>query len=206
MKDTVKYSVNRAIEAVERWEIDLPREKWCMEPVFCAQAMIIAAQVSWTNETEAALEELENGAEDAVQRFLTLCNERLESLILLVQGDLTPLVRTKVTTLITSDVHCRDMVNHLISHKVQSVLDFNWRSQFKYYYNADRKEVTATINDFTRVHGYEYIGNIGRLVITSLTDKCFLTLTTALSLFVGGAPAGPAGTGKTESKKCFSFQ
>lgn len=79
--------------------------------------------------------------------------------------------------------------------------DFQWISQLRFYYDKDFEDIIIRQTNTEQYYGFEYLGNSGRLVITPLTDRCYITLTTAISLFRGGSPKGPAGTGKTETVK-----
>lgn len=120
--------------------------------------------------------------------------------------NLPNLARCVLVALITTDVHARDIVEELKDSQVQSTDDFMWKKQLRYYIEGEYKDgqpgncrieqVQATLN-----YGGEYMGATSRLVITPLTDRCWITISMALHIQRGANPAGPAGTGKTESTK-----
>lgn len=199
MRKSLKIILSDAVEKAVNWEIDTPRHEWLFN--YPAQLCLTGAQIFWTDETQMALEEYEGGQEDAVKRYLQLCNSRLSSLIQLVLGELSAADRTKIISLITMDVHSRDVVDGLISQKTEGPNSFAWQQQLRFEWEQPTLDVNVKICDFSCKYFYEWVGNTARLVITPLTDRCYITLTMALKLYLGGAPAGPAGTGKTETTK-----
>ncbi|XP_062864847.1 dynein axonemal heavy chain 6 isoform X2 [Trichomycterus rosablanca] len=176
-----------------------PRVEWVVAG-HPSQVVLTISQLMWCRDMDNCLE----GDHDhfqALQQFELTNFERLNALAALVRGNLPKIHRNIITALITVDVHARDIVTELVKEKVDSSSNFEWQRQLRYYWDVDLDNCVARMALSQYIYGYEYLGACARLVITPLTDRCYLCLMGALQLDLGGAPAGPAGTGKTETTK-----
>ncbi|XP_059473724.1 dynein beta chain, ciliary isoform X2 [Neocloeon triangulifer] len=195
MRSTIKANFTEAVVAYE----EKPREQWLFD--YPAQVSLCGTQIWWTSEVNMAFARLEEGYDNALKDYQKKQIAQLSTLISLLLGELSKQDRQKIMTICTIDVHSRDVVAKLIQAKVEAASAFQWQSQLRHRWDEKARECFANICDAEFRYCYEYLGNTPRLVITPLTDRCYITLTQSLHLVMGGGPAGPAGTGKTETTK-----
>ncbi|XP_066245712.1 dynein axonemal heavy chain 10 isoform X2 [Euwallacea similis] len=180
-------------------KIRKPRAQWMLE--YQGMVCLASSQVWWTAEVENVFAKIKKGSKRAMKEYLQQLNNRLDEIIITVKADLTASDRTKFRTLAIVEVHARDIVETFVRDSVTDVQDFEWERQLRFYWvnHLDNLWVTQCTGSFE--YGYEYMGLNGRLVITPLTDRVYLTMTQALIMHMGGALMGPAGSGKTETTK-----
>eukprot|EP00741_Cyanophora_paradoxa_P002212 tig00000555_g2144.t1 len=194
VEETMRNSIREITERSIASYPNTSRAKWVLE--WPGQVVLCGSQIFWTKEVAEAIRE---GGSQGLRAYQAKCTSQLEDIVALVRGELPNQSRITLGALVVIDVHARDVVGQLADDGISDENDFEWTSQLRYYWedgNVKVRMINATLN-----YGYEYLGNSGRLVITPLTDRCYRTLMGALHLNLGGAPEGPAGTGKTESTK-----
>ncbi|CAF4055950.1 unnamed protein product, partial [Adineta steineri] len=186
---SIRMIIKEALDAYESRE----RKQWVLE--WPGQIVICASQVYWTKEAEESI--LNNN----LPQFLLKSNEEIKDTVNLVRGKLESGPRRTLEALIVIDVHARDVITNLIETQISKTSEFIWISQLRYYWKTEEERLMVHMITTELEYAYEYLGNTSRLVITPLTDRCYRTLMGALRLNLGGAPEGPAGTGKTETTK-----
>ena len=178
-----------------------------------AQLVVLAAQISWSESVEKALQTIEQkapGHETATQDVLDIMEATLNVLADSVLHEQPPVRRKKLEHLITELVHQRDVTRLIVKNKVSNPQSFEWLSQMRFYFDPKNNDVLQQLSihmaNAKFNYGFEYLGVQEKLVQTPLTDRCYLTMTQALEARLGGSPFGPAGTGKTESVKALGNQ
>ncbi|XP_063446016.1 dynein axonemal heavy chain 3-like isoform X5 [Mytilus trossulus] len=191
VEDVMMSSLRKVIMDSNAAYSTTPRNQWVVD--WPGQVAICVGSIWWTSEVTESMKE-----PDGVKKYHLKCNGQIDQIVQLVRGKLDAGIRVTLGALTVIDVHARDVVAQMAKDNVCSPFDFDWLAQLRYYWEDDVivRMITTDIK-----YGYEYLGNSGRLVITPLTDRCYRTLMGALKLFLGGAPEGPAGTGKTETCK-----
>ncbi|XP_021567645.1 dynein heavy chain 10, axonemal [Carlito syrichta] len=192
---------NRLItkEAVFRYCEDRSRVDWML--LYQGMVVLAASQVWWTWEVEDVFRKVQGGQKQAMKNYGKKMHQQIDELVTRITMPLSKNDRKKYNTVLIIDVHARDIVDSLIRGSILEAREFEWESQLRFYWDREPDELNIRQCTGTFGYGYEYMGLNGRLVITPLTDRIYLTLTQALSMYLGGAPAGPAGTGKTETTK-----
>ena len=211
-KGNVEDYLNNLVDSMRETMRDLCREcggeagsLTCQDIVakYPAQICILALQFDWTTRTQDALTRAKvdkTGLTQAAKKEEQL----LKDLIQMTLSELNKLDRVNVQTLITIDVHQVEISQFIAKAKnppIRDPQDFEWLKQARFYWNYEKDACIISICDVDFEYNDEYLGCKERLCITPLTDRCYVTLSQAIGMFLGGAPAGPAGTGKTETTK-----
>ncbi|XP_076380407.1 dynein heavy chain at 89D [Megalopta genalis] len=198
MKKSNRYLTKKAV--YNYGKVRRPRTEWMFD--FQGMMILAADQIWWTAEVENVFVKISQGDKHAMKQYLKQLNNQLNEVVMLMGGDtLTNNDRKKFDTILTIDVHLKDIIEGFVRDSVMDPMDFEWERQLRFYWVHDLDNIWMNQCTGTFEYGYEYMGLNGRLVVTPLTDRIYLTITQALSMHLGGAPAGPAGTGKTETTK-----
>ena len=167
-----------------------------------SQMCVLGLQLVWTRICEDAVSH-SRSSRTAMSEAKTRIEHILRMLVILAADkSLSGMEHQNLEMLITVQVHQRDVFATLKGRQnVRNTSNFEWLKQTRFYWRPDLDDMIISISDVDFRYCYEYLGVSERLVRTQLTDRCYITLAQAIGMSLGGAPAGPAGTGKTETVK-----
>ncbi|KAK2958480.1 putative Dynein axonemal heavy chain 2 [Blattamonas nauphoetae] len=177
------------------------------------QMLLVSGQIVWTAQIEHINN---NSKPSQIKKDIKQLRIQQKILLpnlaqMVSQSRMSAPDRLKLVSLITIEDHAREVLRNLAHSKVKDVNDFLWKQQLKVYKpsvtvntgddnnskaGGPQQQLNQTVQREDHIiaeqtnwsfrYGYEYLGCTDRLVVTSLTDRCSITLVTALYLKLGG--------------------
>ena len=157
---------------------------------------LVGSQIWWTWEVEDTFRRVSAGNKYAMKELENKLTGQLNELVAMVRKPLENLSRKKVNTLLIIDVHARDIVDSFVRDSILNEKEFAWESQLRLYWDREDDDIVIKQCTGSFSYGYEYTGLNGRLVITPLTDRCYMTLSQALTFKLGALRRGLPGPGR----------
>lgn len=151
------------------------------------QVICLVKSIQFTTKTEKAISSMN------LQSHLKIIRNEIVQYTTNINA-VDDLTKIKIRSILLDLVHQATIVQQMIDQNVTTLQDWHWIQQMKFYLNSNTKLVTVKMVHAEFDYSYEYLGNVNRLVDTKLTHNCYLTLTQAMQLGLGGNPFGPAGT------------
>ena len=173
MKDTVCAITKRANSNVHRQELETF--------IFGhpAQIALLGIQFMWTADTQSALTSSKTDKSIMSKNMKKTDAILKEMITITVKTSLTKIQRTNLETCITVHMHQKESTEDLLKKKIKDPTDFEWLKQARFYWREDRNTVIISICDVDFQYSFEYLGVKERLVVTPLTDVCYITLSQA---------------------------
>ncbi|CAH1226669.1 DNAH5 [Branchiostoma lanceolatum] len=207
---TIAKSISRIVRDIG---LGVAMEEWAFR--YPSQVARLGLLYYWTKECELAVSELKyerKAIPNASKKFSTVIN-RLPTCLTRgawkgLDEPFLPIHKLRLQNMITYSLYLRDTLEGLGNRKLRDVTDFEWRRNIRFYMHESGEgsgNHQLCILDGRYEYGCEFLGGRLPLAMTALTERCFLTMSQALTQLKGSAVVGGTGVGKTETVKGMAY-
>ena len=170
------------------------------------QISLLSMMIWWTYRVEDSLQKASKNNKKIMNETLQEFEIKFKELVQFSRSiDQSNKIKSfRAESFATSFLHNLDVYRHLIQSEVTSQNHVDWTKQIRYYWKPDDRECKVSIDNFEREYSYEYHGCARHLIVTPITDNCYLSFADSLGSFSGCSLVGPAGSGCVETIKDFA--
>ena len=137
LKKSLALSIDLACD--EFFKIE--RRQWLRN--WPGQTILTVNQITWVMAMEEAIE---NGGGPAIAAVLSQRVEELLDVVDTVRGDIPKLLRGTLGGLVVMDVHNRDITEWLSKTSINTVSEFDWQAQLRYYWDNKGADSAQEMN------------------------------------------------------------